>query len=88
MGKKSAKRIVDDLADEFDHPLQRINGYDDCVIGTCYAYGRASALLYDYEKMIAKLMKDMSREDAVEFFEFNISGAFTGPGLPAFFEAV
>jgi len=27
----------------------------------------------------------MSKEDAVEYFEFNIVGAWMGPGTPAFF---
>ena len=44
-------------------------------------------MAYNYEKVIATLMKDgMNREDAVEFFDFNILGSGMGKGTPIFIE--
>ena len=31
-------------------------------------------------------MEDMSRDDAEEFFQFNIGGAYPGAGTPLFME--
>ena len=41
--------------------------------------------LYDYEKVIEKLMEDMNREEAEEYFEFNIVGGWIGKQTPGFF---
>lgn len=62
------------------------DGFETCLIGICYQYGRPPLATYDYEKCIKVLMKrdGMNREDAVEFFEFNTLGAYVGEGTPAF----
>ena len=63
------------------------DGFDDCLMGVVRRFGSSEPLaLYDYEAVIKKLMADkMSREDAEEFFEFNIVGAYVGENTPAFF---
>ena len=59
-------------------------GFDDAYMGTIRQFNTEMSL-YDYEKIIESLMEDMSKEDAVEYFEFNVVGAWMGPGTPAFF---
>lgn len=59
-------------------------GYDDCIIGIMTRFGCEPVVLYDQQKIIAKLMQDMTREEAEEFFEFNIIGGWVGTGTPAF----
>lgn len=40
---------------------------------------------YDYDTVIANLMNDgMSHDDACEFFDFNIIGAWMGDSTPLF----
>lgn len=67
--------------------LLKMDGYDDCIIGTTTQFNK-TLFLYDREKVIAKLMREgpMSREDAVEFHEFNQAGAWVGDTTPAFFD--
>ena len=42
------------------------------------------SVAYDYDKVIEILTEDMSYEDAVEYFEFNIIGAWMGETTPLF----
>lgn len=52
---------------------------DEAIIGTDEAKYRA---VYSYEKIIEILSKDMSVEDAVEYYEFNVLGAYVGEFTP------
>jgi hypothetical protein len=64
-----------------------MDGFDDCILGVCYRFGREPIVAYDYNKVIDKLQKDgMSYEEAVEFWEYNQIGAWVGEGTPCFVE--
>ena len=58
----------------------KIDGYDDCVVGID-GDGR---LVYDRRKMLDKLEKDMSSEEAEEYFDFNIAGSHMGDMTPLY----
>jgi len=58
----------------------KVDGYDDCVIGID-GDGR---LVYDRRLMLDKLEKDMSSDDAEEFFEYNIAGSYMGEMTPLY----
>ena len=61
------------------------DGYDDAIIGTVERFGDSETIiLYDKEKVLETLMKDMNREEAEEYFHYNILGAYVGEGTPAF----
>ena len=61
------------------------DGFDEAIIGTVERFGDSEAIiLYDKEKVIQILMKDMTREEAEEYFYYNIIGAYVGEGTPAF----
>tara|TARA_R110002051_G_scaffold174935_1_gene245028 strand:- start:271 stop:495 length:225 start_codon:yes stop_codon:yes gene_type:complete len=59
------------------------DGFSEVLIGmgTRFTYDVA---VYDYEKCIEILERDMSREDAEEYFDFNVSGAYVGDNTPVF----
>lgn len=61
------------------------DGYDDAILGVVYR-DHVNVVIYDRTKVLQILEKDMSPEDAVEFFEFNVSGAYVGPQTPIFLE--
>jgi len=43
--------------------------------------------IYSYKKTIKILMKQgMSREEAIEYFDYNIAGAFVGDQTPVFLQ--
>ena len=61
------------------------DGFDDCVIGLAYQFNQP-LVVYSKQKIITQLMKDMSEEDALEYFDFNIAGAYMGDSTPLFME--
>jgi len=79
-----ASEIRQYLAD-LDPDLLLADGFDDALLGYVQRFNQTVAL-YDRTKCIEILMKrdEMSDEDAEEFFEFNVVGAFVGDYTPAF----
>lgn len=61
------------------------DGFDDCVIGLAYQFNQP-LVVYSKQKIITQLMKDMSGEDALEYFDFNMAGAYMGESTPLFME--
>lgn len=61
------------------------DGYDDAILGVVYRDG-TNVVVYDRTKVLQILEKDMTPEEAVEFFEFNVAGAYVGPQTPIFLE--
>ena len=59
------------------------DGFNDAVIGIDSGLDR---LVYSSEKCVEILMKrdGMSFDDAVEFFEYNVAGAYVGELTPIF----
>lgn len=62
------------------------DGFDEALIGYVERVTQPPLALYDREKCIEILMKrdGMTRDEAVEFFEFNVIGAWMGENTPAF----
>lgn len=69
-----------------DLELLFLEGFDAAIIGVGRRCGQPDIVAYDVDKIIAILMKDhgMSEEDANEFYEFNIAGAWVGDDTPVF----
>tara|TARA_B100000780_G_scaffold168558_1_gene117990 strand:- start:4751 stop:5023 length:273 start_codon:yes stop_codon:yes gene_type:complete len=67
--------------------MLRADGFNDAIMGIVQRCGQDDVVLYDTDKVIEGLMNGdgMSYEEAVEYFEFNILGAWMGEGTPAFF---
>jgi|TARA_A100000172_G_scaffold63051_2_gene42413 hypothetical protein len=60
------------------------DGYNDCIIGVGTRCGMTDVFIYDKHKMITKLVRkdDMKYDEALEFIDFNIAGAFIGEDTP------
>lgn len=58
------------------------DGFDDAVIGI--SFGACPVAVYSVQKIIHILMEDMSHEDAVEYFEYNIAGSYLGEKTPIY----
>jgi len=70
-----------------DYPdLLFCDGFDEALIGVAHRFGMAAVVLYDRAKIIEILMKDMTHDEAEEFFSFNIIGAWVGEETPVFAE--
>ena len=61
------------------------DGFDDALIGVAQVFNTLVAI-YDREKCLTILQQrdGMSYEDAEEFFEFNVQGAYVGEQTPGF----
>ena len=70
--------------DEFD--LLVMDGYDDCIIGVVKGIDNEDKVCYSYQCIISKLMRDdeMEEIDAIEYFEYNMMGAYVGNNTPCF----
>jgi hypothetical protein len=63
-----------------------MDGFDDCLIGTCLSHGNAPVACYDVDKVVESHIKSgMTPEEAWEYLEYNQLGAFVGEGMPVFF---
>jgi len=62
------------------------DGFDDAIIGVGAVCSNPEILVYDANKCIKILMKrdKMSYNEASEFFDFNVRGAYMGKGTPMF----
>ena len=60
------------------------DGLDEAILGVAYRAGSDPVMAYDISKVIKILMErdGMSREEAVEFYEFNIEQAYMGNRTP------
>ena len=66
------------------HPeeeLLKANGFDEAVIGISTDFTEPR-LIYSVAKCLEILGKDMDETEAVEYFMFNVSGAYVGDKTP------
>jgi len=67
--------------------MLKITGHDDAILGPALIWGngeRISVLVYDAEAIRSTLMErdNMEADEAREYIEFNIEGAYMGPDTP------
>jgi hypothetical protein len=58
--------------------------FDAAILGIAERFGMNPVVCYDRTRCIDILARDMPREDAEEFFEFNTIGAWMGDRTPIF----
>ena len=69
-----------------EHPdLLTVDGFDEAVIGVVERAGLL-AVCYDRNKIISILMRDMNREEAWEYYEYNILGSYMGESTPVYLD--
>ena len=66
------------------------DGHDNAFIGFMWRFGQNEPITaYSQKKIIDNLMADgMTFDEAQEYFEFNIIGAWVGSGTPCFIEDI
>lgn len=62
-----------------DETFLKADGFDEAIIGVDDSSMR---LIYSVSKCIEILMIDMSEEDALDYFGYNVSGAYMGEKTP------
>ena len=72
--------MIDRILEWFpEDEILKADGFDDAIIGIDETSMR---LIYSVSKCIEILSQDMDEEDAVEYFEFNVAGAYVGEKTP------
>ena len=68
---------LDKILDQFpDTPILKCDGFDECVLGYEYNWDGNIRLIYSVDKILTNLV------DAIEYFEFNMRGAYVGEQTP------
>ena len=67
--------------------MKKWDGFDSAIIGTSNLWignERVDVLVYDCEKMVEQLMirDGMDAEEAIDYINFNIEGAYIGKDTP------
>jgi hypothetical protein len=75
----------DDIKPRIEETLWA-NGFETAFMGLIRRCGKPAVAIYDYEKCIEILMQQgiPTQEEAIEFMEFNVVGAWQGEGTPGF----
>jgi len=61
------------------------DGYDEAIVGLGVCF-HSYKVIYNKSKVLEILARDMSQEEAIMFFEFNVVGAYVGDETPIFIE--
>ena len=78
-GTDLLKEIVDSYSNQDDIQIMKADGFDEAVIGIEISSLR---LVYSEYKCIQILRRDMTLEDALEHFDFNVRGSYIGELTP------
>ena len=64
------------------------DGFDDAIIGLAERINLGPVVAYDTEKMIDIMVErdGMTYEEAIEYFDYNILGAWMGEYTPVFIQ--
>ena len=62
------------------------DGIDDAFIGMTEVFGRPPLATYDRDKCIKILTErdGMTEDDAIDYFNYNVTGSWVGEETPAF----
>jgi len=66
--------------------MLKADGFDDAIMGVCRICAQHDRLVYDYDACLKILMDrdEMTWEEAEDYLEFNVLGAYVGEQTPAF----
>ncbi len=79
MNRKTIEETYQDI------PLLFADGFDKAIVGVSQQFNSLS-VAYDKSKCIEILKNDMSEDEAIEYFEYNVAGAYVGEHTPSFIE--
>ena len=79
---------INEYAEEVEEEIIIYDEFEDAIIGLADWFGMDTSVAYDYDKVIKILMEDMSYEEAVEYFDFNVIGGWVGDSTPVFIKVL
>lgn len=78
--------MLQEILEKFpDEEFLKADGFDNAIIGVDLYSMR---LVYSVSKCVNVLMNDMSEDEAIEYFYYNVSGAYMGEKTPIWCEDI
>jgi hypothetical protein len=82
----NAEEIIEKLK-EVNESALLADGLEGALFGICNRFGQNPLAAYDMEKIFKIYMDEgMTYDEAVEYFEFNVIGAWVGEDTPVFID--
>jgi hypothetical protein len=77
---------VQDWIIEYNEEALLADGFEEAFLGVSEVFGRPPLATYDRDKCIDILVErdGMTYEEAVEYFDYNVTGAWVGDGTPIY----
>jgi hypothetical protein len=80
--KEMSSDMREEIA-EYNEKALVFDGHANAIIGMAVQHGKRPLVLYDPVKIVDNLvLEGMTHDEAIEFYEFNIAGAFMGSNTP------
>jgi hypothetical protein len=84
MTKEELQESVLEILNE-DQSVMLADGFENAFMGISFQMGKPPHAVYDTNKCLDILMEEgMEREEAEEYFSYNVSQAYVGESTPAF----
>ena len=84
--------IIEELIEMYGEEAENMvlaDGLDKAFVGVAFSFGEKIRAVYDIDKVIEELQEQgMSHEDAQEYFDYNIAGAYEGDQTPIFMHSM
>lgn len=79
---------IREIITQYNEDALLADGFDDAIIGITRRINMEPVVAYDYDKCVEILMTNsgMEYEDAVEYMEYNVVGAWLGDHTPIFID--
>jgi hypothetical protein len=89
MTTKTTEKITSCIENHlsYDEEIMLADGFEDAFVGISRRIGSPAFAVYNRDRCIEILCNDgMTQEEAEEYFEFNVAGAYVGDSTPAFIQ--
>jgi len=85
--EKMNRKDIEDLYSDDEPEMLFADGYDKAIAGVVWD-GKRTRVVYKTEKILKILMDrdKMSYDEAAEYFDFNVAGAYMGVYTPLYLE--
>ena len=80
------RKDIEDLYSDDEPEILFADGYDEAIAGVIWD-GERTRVVYETEGILKILMEDgMTYDEAAEYFDFNVAGAYMGVYTPLYLE--
>jgi hypothetical protein len=73
----------EDISEYVDDEALTMDGFDSAIMGIAVKPCQNTVVAYDFELLVKQCEADgMSYDEAIEYIDYNIAGAYMGEGTP------